>query len=129
MRNVEQHLTTLHATVRRKWSLTVTFDFFLVQFFSFSFFDSFMSYFSVWGQLCREKNIKLTKKTSFMSFSFIYLIFVLNETHFCIILTRTYAAFVNICYKRESLMSLVVAALMDAVSGFPIPTKNYVTVF
>ena len=93
MRNVEQHLTTLHATVRRKWSLTVAFDFFLVQFFSFSFFDSFMSYFLVWGQLCREKNIKLTKKTSFMSFSFIYLIFLLNGNHFCIILTRSLLTF------------------------------------
>ena len=30
---------------------------------------------------------------------------------------------------KESLMSLVVEALMDDVSGFPILTKNYVTLF
>ena len=61
--------------------LTDTVNFFLVQFFYFSY--CFMSYFLVWGPFCREKNIKIIKMTSFMSFSFIYLIFLINETHFC----------------------------------------------
>ena len=64
--------------------LTDTVNFFLVQFFYFFYFSyRFMSYFLVWGQLCRGKNIKIIKMTSFMSFSFIYLIFLINETHFC----------------------------------------------
>ena len=64
--------------------LTDTVNFFLVQFFYFFYFSyCFMSYFLVWGQLCRGKNIKIIKMTSFMSFSFIYLIFLINETHFC----------------------------------------------
>ena len=44
-----------------------------------------------------RKNIKITKRTSFMSFSFIDLTFLLNKTHFCTILTSTYAVLVNIC--------------------------------
>ena len=74
-----------------------TFDSFLVQFFVF--FYSFMSYFSIWGQLCweKKKKFKITKKTSFISF--FYLNFLLNWTHFCTTLTSTYAVLVNICQK------------------------------
>ena len=50
-----------------------------------------------WVNFAERKNIKITKRTSFMSFSFIDLTFLLNKTHFCTILTSTYAVLVNIC--------------------------------
>ena len=39
-------------------------------------------------------NIKITKMTSFVSFSFIYFILLINGTHFCTTLTSTYAVLV-----------------------------------
>ena len=49
--------------------------------------------FSVGVNFVEKKNIKIT---NFMSFYFIYLIFLFNKTHFNIILTNTYAVLVNI---------------------------------
>ena len=50
-----------------------------------------------WVNFEERKNVKITKMSSFMSFSFIDLTFLLNETHLCTILTSTYAVLVNIC--------------------------------
>ena len=62
---------------------------FFVQLF-LSFFYSFMSFFSMWGQLYREKkNIKITCKTIFISFSFVYLFFLLNGIYLSTTLTST----------------------------------------
>ena len=52
--------------------------------------------FSVGVNFVEKKNIKITKITNFMSFSFIYLIFLFNKTHFNIILTNIYAILINI---------------------------------
>ena len=54
-----------------------------------------------------------------MSFSFIYLIFLLNGTHFCTTLTSTYVVLVNIC------RSLYVVWLLWLVSlAFPCNLKT-----
>ena len=52
--------------------------------------------FSVGVNFVEKKNIKITKITNFMSFFFIYLIFLFNKTHFNIILTNIYAILINI---------------------------------
>ena len=81
--------------------LKANFDFFFVQFFVFQlflFFSGLCHIFQYRVNFVEQKNIKITKRTSFMSLSIIYLMILLNKTHFCTTLTSTYAVLVKLCH-------------------------------
>ena len=59
-----------------------------------------------------------------MSFSFIYLIFVLNETHFCIILTRTYTQRLLTFAIKEKVFYLWGSGSYGRSIWFPNPNKE-----
>ena len=87
----------LTGTLRRP--LIATFDFFLVQIF---FLQLYVFFFKIVGAnfVEKKKNIKITKRISFMSF-FIYLIFLLNRTHFSTTLTVTYACLLTFAIVED----------------------------
>ena len=77
--------------------LTTTFDFFLYNFLSFSIVLCHIFQYRV--NFIERKNIKINKRTSYIFFSFIYLIYLLNKTHIYTYLNKhLYCR--DICHKQ-----------------------------